>query len=233
MNCSSYIFGNFESGYTQYPDDQTRDMFLFCSQLSGNQHQMIVHREEKIMHYIYIHTLDANKGTYIGISFNVSEMMVDDFSGLYSLLQNTLVKLAVQGNILDFNYSDIVSKTNHFYKKEVEIQKAFNELMEELERFQDSVIPLPPKAYGINQQSYNITGVEKDKSKLVEDSNKYGYLVLTKKQEKDIQISDVKTIIDSVPLKRKHTKKYTIKDKLLFIFIAISILEFIIILIIK
>ena len=74
MNISVYLFGKFDKGYTQYPDDYSRKIFAVCHQNSKAVSQIAIHRDGDLMYYAYIRNLDD--GNYIGLCSVVNGKMI-------------------------------------------------------------------------------------------------------------------------------------------------------------
>lgn len=226
MNCSCYIFGNFDGSYTQYPDDQMSTLFKTCVHLSSKEKQLVIHRDEKLIHYVYIQSLKDEANSYVGLCLTTNGLIISDFQGIYNLLKTEVEKMAVSGEILDFLSEDIVSKTDLFYKKNVEIQTVFNELKDNIDRLKKTVIELPPIKYGINCESYKINLMTDTREKLLDSFSSYGYLVLIEEESKDAVLSEVEKIIKSTPLLPKKKKyKLKTKDKVIIVLAIALILE--------
>ena len=52
MNSSVYVFGNFGTGYTQYPECYAQEIFYkFVEQASASS-QIVIHRDVNLMYYV-------------------------------------------------------------------------------------------------------------------------------------------------------------------------------------
>ena len=51
MSISVYLFGKFNQGYSQYPDDYSKKIFDICYQNSKAVSQIAIHRDGDLMYY--------------------------------------------------------------------------------------------------------------------------------------------------------------------------------------
>lgn len=101
MNISVYLFGKFDKGYTQYPDDYSRKIFTVCHQNSKAVCQIAIHREGDLMYYAYIRNLDD--GNYIGLCSVVNGKMITNIDGLFSRFENIIESMVKHGYLIRFN----------------------------------------------------------------------------------------------------------------------------------
>ena len=65
MNITTYIFGNFKSGYYQFPTDYTQTVFQIFYNNCKAKTQIAVHRKDDLIYYAYIRKLESSY--YIGL----------------------------------------------------------------------------------------------------------------------------------------------------------------------
>jgi len=87
MNATVYLFGNFNSGYTQYPDDYTSDIFGKFHSNAKSTTQIAIHRNGNLMYYGYIRKLEQDR--YLGLCVVLNGLMLTRIDGLFSLFENT------------------------------------------------------------------------------------------------------------------------------------------------
>ena len=91
MNNDVYIFGEFNNGYNQYPDDYTKKIFETFYSNSESITQVCVHRYGNLMYYAYIRKLENSK--YIGFCVVLNGSMLTKLSSLFSLFEKTIFEL--------------------------------------------------------------------------------------------------------------------------------------------
>ena len=87
INSSIYIFGNFDGGYTQYPDNYAKNIYQKYFVQSPSKSQIIIHRENDLMYYGYVRKLD-NNSQYIGFCVLLNGSMFSNISILFSIFEN-------------------------------------------------------------------------------------------------------------------------------------------------
>lgn len=65
VNSSIYIFGSFDNGYTQYPDNYAKEIYQNLFAQARSKSQIVIHRDKELMYYGYIRQLDKHS-QYIG-----------------------------------------------------------------------------------------------------------------------------------------------------------------------
>lgn len=235
MNCSCYLYGSFDNSYVQYPDDSTKSIFEKGIAYCDCESQMIIHREERQMYYTFVQKLANQWPSYVGVTVVLSELIVTDVEGIYTLLNNTITSLAVSGEILDFGNGGIISKVKSLSKRSAEMSALFKELMNNMNRMNGALEKIPPIRYGINKDTYIHTKLGNNEQ-LLEQSLNYGFLIISKEDLKE-SMSDVQKILK--PLDKKTTVNkwismcvlLTAKDKIIILLlITVFILLTIIIL---
>ncbi len=101
MNTTTYIFGNLGTGYAQYPQDYTQNIFKNVNKKQSSPAQLVIHRSNNLMYYTYTRHLERNE--YIGFCFLLNSVMISDLNGLFELFENTITHLSVSGEILKIN----------------------------------------------------------------------------------------------------------------------------------
>ena len=116
MNSTVYLFGVLGGGYTQYPDDYSREIFSEFEKNIKSPAQLMIHRSDAIIYYGYLRKL-SEQGKYIGIAFVFNGAMCADYQSLCKLCEENFTNWVVSGDILEFtDNGDITSKIDKLYK---------------------------------------------------------------------------------------------------------------------
>lgn len=116
MNLSIYIFGRFDSEFTQYPDDYTREFFENFESKIKSDAQLLIHRRGDVIYYAYIRRL-SGAAKYIGLCFVFNGVMLSNVSQLCVDCEARITELVVRGEILYFaKNGDIVPRSTKLYK---------------------------------------------------------------------------------------------------------------------
>ena len=114
MNVSIYIFGEFENGYNQYPDDVTSRVFRTFYNNSTSIGQICIHRDVNLMYYGYIRKLEYNR--YIGLSIVLNDTMLTKFDNLFSMFEDIITYLVTNGYLIQFNeQGEVITNVEKLY----------------------------------------------------------------------------------------------------------------------
>lgn len=237
MNISTYIFGSLGNGYSQYPNDYAQTIFQSIYAQSSAPTQIVVHREDKLIYYAYIRKLEARQ--YIGLCVVLNSVMLTDFNEMFSIFENLITSLVVNGNILQFNdKGDIISKASQLYTNQAEVSRVTDNLRNEFAKLEDTSKPLPPVSYGIAKNEKKTFSVGDDTNDIINASVSFNYTFIVKQKDFDTQsLSSYRGIVSRLnkekadltqkyqDLQKEHVK--VIKQKKQFqlvVFLALAIL---------
>lgn len=209
MNASVYLFGEFNSGYTQYPDDYTSEIFGKFHMNSKSTTQLTIHREGNLMYYGYIRILENNH--YIGLCVVINSLILTRIDGLFSLFENTITGLVRKGHLIHFNeQGDIVTSIEKLYLNREEIDLITESLRAGFNRFDNCTQSLPPISYGTSKDSVRNFVVEDDLNDIIKSSYTNGYTFVYKsKGFNTAQLNSYKGV-----LARSNQEKKDLLDKL-------------------
>ena len=200
MNHSAYIFGNFERGYSQYPDDYAVSIFqdLQFSSLKANT-QIAIHKDGNLIYYAYYRVLKNNQ--YIGLSLVFNGVFCKDIEKLFHLFEESITGLAVSGKIIEFSESgDLHTKATKLYLEKAEIDKTMQVLDLSVNQLPSSDFkPLPPVNLGVEKSdifSVSSSDFNKHSVELLSAHNK---LLVLKNQDYDsAQMSGFSKMLNSL-----------------------------------
>ena len=186
MNISTYIFGSLGNGYSQYPNDYAQTIFQSIYAQSSAPTQIVVHREDKLIYYAYVRKLEA--GQYIGLCVVLNSVMLTDFNEMFSIFENLITSLVVNGNILQFNdKGDIISKASQLYTNQAEVSRVTDNLRNEFAKLENTSKQLPPVSYGIAKNEKRTFSVGDNTNDIVKASVSFNYTFIVKQKDFDTQ----------------------------------------------
>ena len=237
MNISTYIFGSLGNGYSQYPNDYAQTIFQSIYAQSSAPTQIVVHREDKLIYYAYVRKLEA--GQYIGLCVVLNSVMLTDFNEMFSIFENQITSLVVNGNILQFNdKGDIISKASQLYTNQAEVSRVTDNLRNEFAKLENTSKPLPPVSYGIAKNEKRTFSVGDNTNDIVKASVSFNYTFIVKQKDFDTQsLSSYRGIVSRLnkekadlsqkyqDLQKEHAKVLKQKKQFqLVVFLALAIL---------
>lgn len=210
MLASVYLFGELGTGYTQYLDDYTKDIFKEFAKKTKANTQLLIHREDNTIYYVYIRRLHGNK--YIGMCYVVSGVLITAYEQLFDIFERTLDTIVTRGKILEFTVDGrITSSLENLYQCKAEFAQVADYLKMQFDHIEGSHIKqLPPVNYAINSsesRTYNIT------ASLDEISNAigvYSYVYILK--DKDYESDALKSYSSILRSLNKKIKELEVKN---------------------
>ena len=149
MNHSTYIFGELGSGYTQYPNDSTKQL-LSLGVNKNAQTSITLCRAEKLMYCIYVRQLQ-NPDSYLGIAVCFNGVYTPNINTLFSCFEECYSSIILSGDILEFNENgDVVNKNIRLYDCKEALDKITRHLDVLISESSLTFVELPPVNYAIS-----------------------------------------------------------------------------------
>lgn len=236
MNISVYLFGEFNSGYSQYPDDYASAIFQKFSANAKSVTQIAIHRDGNLMYYGYIRKLQHNK--FIGLCVVLNGMILARVEGLFSLFENVISNLVIQGKLIHFTeQGDLVTSVDKLYTNGEEIELLTESLRAGFNRFESCCLSLPVVCYGTAKDSSRDFVVDDEPEDIFRSSYTNGYTYVYKskgfntsllnsykgvlcKSNKEKQ--ELQAKLDA--LEKEHAKTLKQKKQYKFVFVLFVIL---------
>lgn len=177
MNVATYVFGEFNNGYTQYLDDYTKPVFKKFYSLSKSETQIAIHRDGNLLYYGYIRKLENER--HIGFCVVLNGLMLSQPGELFSLYENAITNLITNGQLIHFNeQGNIVANVEslHMNRGELDVlSETFRIGFKRLKHQQ-----LPSVSFGVAKDSVKDFSIEDDIDDIVSSSHTYGYTLIYK-----------------------------------------------------
>ena len=209
MNASVYLFGEFNSGYSQYPDDYASSIFQKFSANAKSTTQIAIHRDGNLVYYGYIRKLQ--QGRYIGLCVVLNGLILKRIDGLFSLFENTISNLVTNGKLIHFNeQGDLVTCVEKLYLNQEEIDLLTESLRAGFKRFEAYSATLPAVSYGTSKDSCKDFVVDDEQEDIIKSSYTNGYTYVYKsKGFNTAQLNSYKGV-----LSRSYKEKQELAAKL-------------------
>ncbi|MBO5181954.1 MAG: hypothetical protein J6B92_08720 [Paraprevotella sp.] len=207
MNATVYLFGRFNSGYTQYPDDYTSGIFNKFHENAKSTTQVVIHRDGNLMYYGYIRKLEQER--YIGLCVVLNGLLLTRIDGLFSLYENIISGLVAKGQLIHFNeQGDIVTKVEKLYMNKEEVDLLNESLRAGFNRFESNVTVLPALSYGVSKHSVKDFAVADDLDEIIKSSHTNGYTFIYKsKGFNTAQMNSYKGVLTRINNEKKDLQE--------------------------
>jgi hypothetical protein len=183
VNYTSYIFGEFYGGYSQYPDDSSSNILKHIVSKCNAPSQLIIHRDESMMYYTYIRKINNKK--YIGFAIVVNGYYFTQISVLFSLFEEKVEQLAEQGVIINYSKSgDLDTFLHSLINEEEEVIGFTNSLQDKISSIKN-YRRIPQVDFAVSVNSQKIFNESDNKSEIVKASYTFGYTIILKQENYD------------------------------------------------
>lgn len=180
VNSSIYIFGSFDNGYTQYPDNYAKGIYQNFFAQAKSKSQIVIHRDKELMYYGYVRKLDKSS-QHIGFCVLLNGMMFSNISNLFAIFENAIAELVSRGDIIAFNeYGDIISITSSLANQQQEISDIIAIIRNGIDGMESYTKSLPPVNYSISNTEQKVFAYSDHNDTIVNASCKYAYTYIAK-----------------------------------------------------
>lgn len=233
INSTVYVFGNLGSGYTQHPDDYTKEIFKNFAAKAAADSQIIIHRNGNLMYYGYIRKLDSN-GRFIGFCILLNGAMLRAVGKLFRVFEDAVSDMTVRGTVIGFDERGaIVPKAGGLDSKPGEADRVAASISRDIAGLSGDMAKLPPVHYAVsNSESksfsikdsgddeiakastiFSYTFVYKDKGYNTDALNGYKGVITRLHKEKDVlsrQYDELKKDYNRLNHQKKQYRKMII-----------------------
>lgn len=201
MEPQIYFFGTLPDGFSSYPGDHTRAFFEEFLKRSRNQLQIVVHREDNLLHYGYIRKF-SNK--FFGICICIDKIY-NDTSSLFNIFDDIYASMIRKGDILKLDGQKNIEWSLKSYANEtVALNEYKRQIIEQLNIKKGNTQPLPPIDFSISINDCLEISIESPNSKIIDGIKRYSNLYIVKK---DSEIERVTGFIKVIETKNEDISK--------------------------
>lgn len=150
MKAEIYLFGNLAGGYSQYPDNYTRQLFEEVGKSRKAESEIVYHRDGALTYYIYTREVSKNQNTYIGLCYVLNDVLVKDFDALFSVFEDVVTNIVITGELLEFtDEGNLTSKVDQLYLYKKELKRISDYMNTKLNALGAMAEKLPPVNYAV------------------------------------------------------------------------------------
>ena len=177
MEPQVYFFGTLPDGFSSYPGDHTRAFFEEFLKRSRNQLQIVVHREDNLLHYGYVRKF-SNK--FFGICICI-DRIYNDVSSLFGILDNIYAGMIRKGDVLRIDGQKNIEWSLKSYANEtVALNEYKRQIIEQLNINKGNTQSLPPIDFSISINDCLEISIESPNSKIIDGIKRYSNLYIVK-----------------------------------------------------
>lgn len=100
-----YLFGDFGTGFTQYPQDGAATVLRRLAQTASESAQVQTRmvRDGGLMYYVYLHRMDEGAGQYLGFAVVLGTASTSEPDGLWETMEEAFENVVIANRILTIN----------------------------------------------------------------------------------------------------------------------------------
>ncbi len=207
MNATVYLFGEFNSGYSQYPDDYTASVFKQFYAGAKSTTQVAIHRDGNLMYYGYVRKIMNDR--YIGLCVMLNGLYLDCTDGLFSLFENTISSMVSKGQLIHFSDNgEITTSVGILHLNKEEIDLLSESLRAGFDRIGDKAKRLPPVSYATAKDSVKDFSIDDPTDDIVKSSYTNGYTYIYKsKNYNTSQMNNYRGVLSKISKENDRLKK--------------------------
>lgn len=184
MNCTTYIFGVFNTRYTQYPDDYSVDILSSIREKHSAETMLCVHRDNNLMYYSYVRTLEDNR--YVGFSIVLNDVMFTSIKKVFSLFENFVANITVRGELIQFkDDGNITSTIDKLYEEQNLVEILQSNLKDEFQKLESDCQKLPNVNYSISRDEEKFLPYSETEEEIVKTTYSYSNTYVFKNEDYD------------------------------------------------
>ena len=150
MKADIFLFGNLAGGYSQYPDNYTRDLFELVGKSRKAESEIVYHRDGVLTYFIYTREVSKNQNTYIGLCYVLNDVLIKNFDALFTIFEDIVTNMVITGELLEFSdEGNLTSKVDQLYLYTKELKRISDYMNTKLNALGSIAEKLPPVNYAV------------------------------------------------------------------------------------
>lgn len=208
MDSAIYIFGEFTSGYAQYPDDYSKNIYKELYKHAKATTQIAIHRNDNLMYYAYIRKLEESK-QYIGLCIILNGIYITEFQKLFSLFEKHISTFITDGKFIHFKETgEITTSIGVLYKNKSDIEIFANKFREDFKKFEKNALTLPVTDFSIPAGSYKEFVFNNSSAEISKASYSYAFTYIYKVEGYETSdITSYKSILKGINEKNEKLQE--------------------------
>lgn len=205
MNVSTYVFGCFYKGYTQYPNDCTSQIFKTFGSPVDDSTLMAIHRSGNLMYYAYMRKLDK-AGQYIGLCAVMNGLMIVKIDELFAMFEIVVANMIRRGSFIQFDtQGNIVANVGQL-RLVNSVKLLAKQLQAQFDKLPNAA--LPPENFGIANNTEKRFTFGDNESEIIKAAHSFAYTYISKASYHDpYQFDNLKKVLEKVNEEKKQLQE--------------------------
>lgn len=175
-----YFFGTLPEGFSSYPQDHTMTIFEGFVSKSKNISQIVLHREDNLLHYGYVRRMPNNN--FFGICLCV-DCIYNNVNQLFNVFDDIYASMIQKGDILKIESGKkIYWATKKFVSETVSLTEYTKQIIDRIVISDDNTQPLPSINFSISINDCLDLSLESSSDQIIDATKRYSNLYIVKKE---------------------------------------------------
>ena len=182
MNCNIYFFIGTQKGYSQYPENYSKDIIsniLAKTDRKKNLSQFAISMNGKLAYMTYQYRYSDSK--YFGICCEYNNVVPTNFEYLFEFFDNIVQDLLAKGEIIHYDSAGIISPSIDYISDKIELVSYYsnlisNNLNDRLAKY----INLPSQNYTSEKKKVAVLAYDDKHTQLIDLLNTYDNVVISR-----------------------------------------------------
>ena len=182
MNCNIYFFIGTQKGYSQYPDNYSKDIIsniLAKTDRKKNLSQFTISMNGKLAYMTYQYRYSDSK--YFGICCEYNNVAPTNFEYLFEFFDDIVQDILAKGEIIHYDSAGIISPSIDYISDKIELVNYYsnyinNHLNDRLAKY----INLPSKNYTSEKKKVVVLAYDDKHTQLIDLLNTYDNVVISR-----------------------------------------------------
>lgn len=181
MNCNIYFFIGTQKGYSQYPENYSKDIIsniLAKTDRKKNLSQFAISMNGKLAYMTYQYRYSDSK--YFGICCEYNNVVPTNFEYLFEFFDNIVQDILAKGEIIHYDSAGIISPSIDYISDKIELVSYYsnlisNNLNDRLAKY----INLPSQNYTSEKKKVVVLAYDDKHTQLIDLLNTYDNVVIS------------------------------------------------------
>ena len=182
MNCNIYFFIGTQKGYSQYPENYSKDIIsniLAKTDRKKNLSQFAISMNGKLAYMTYQYRYSDSK--YFGICCEYNNVVPTNFEYLFEFFDNIVQDILTKGEIIHYDSAGIISPSIDYISDKIELVSYYsnlisNNLNDRLAKY----INLPSQNYTSEKKKVAVLAYDDKHTQLIDLLNTYDNVVISR-----------------------------------------------------
>ena len=182
MNCNIYFFIGTQKGYSQYPDNYSKDIIsniLAKTDRKKNLSQFAISMKGKLAYMTYQYRYSDSK--YFGICCEYNNIVPTNFEYLFEFFDKIVQDILTKGEIIHYDSTGIMSPSVDYISDKIELVNYYssyiiNHLNDRLAKY----INLPSQNYTSGKKEVVVLAYDDNHTQLIDLLNTYDNVIISR-----------------------------------------------------